>query len=136
MEEIKLRFVKEDGSFANDIALIKGKPFREVNPTDNRFVRVYDQDGYGIDYYNNWATYKLAKDIIGIDRFTGKKDVYGVDIYESDIVKLNYDDCLRVVEYVESEGCFKLRHLKEYCEGYYMNDGNIEVVGNLWQDRV
>ena len=38
MKEFKLRFLREDGEFVNDIALINGKPFRKENPINKNVV--------------------------------------------------------------------------------------------------
>ena len=131
MREIKFRFVKEDGTFSGDVALIKGKPYREVNPTDNKFVRVFDDRGHSTDYYNNWATYKIAKDIIDINMYTGLKDYNGKDVYEGDLIQ-DIDYGIMECKYLHgsfvwySKNGFNIK-LMNYIP-------NIEVIGNIYEN--
>jgi len=52
-----------------------------------KYVRVFEKDGCGADYYSNWDYDKFfSKSLLFMERL-GIKDIKEVDIYEDDIVR-------------------------------------------------
>jgi len=89
-----------------------------------------DVHGGGLSRYMNGPRYELMQ-------FTGLKDMCGVMIYESDTVKCEFDDQIRVIEWSYEEACFKARSIlgQPYCEPYYMHECEaFEVTGNIHQN--
>jgi len=74
-------------------------------------------------------------------QFTGLSDKQGVEIYEGDIIKANLPyGKLFVVNWVNTRGAFMLAGATEQDfaaydrEGYKLNAGKKEIVGNIYQN--
>lgn len=86
--------------------------------------------------------YEVRPETIG--EFTGLKDCKGVDIYESDIVDIEYRGkrFTGVVTWNQQSASFIFKNEKRYCEivsmaasgdGYNVKLDNVEVTGNIYQ---
>lgn len=86
----------------------------------------------GINFYCNWDI-DVATDF-AVMQFTGLTDVNGVEIYEGDICIWYINDLERLGEVYYHDQSFEMRSPSMGYIGWDANRGEIEVIGNIYQN--
>jgi uncharacterized phage protein (TIGR01671 family) len=128
MREIKFRSWDKKYNYMIESEDIHPRVMNECITGDGRVLDVIENSSYmGTDV--NYED--ISNDRI-LMQFTGLKDKNGKEIYEGDIVDVNYFGRKEVVEFFVNAGfaCF----MPFLDDGHHWNSFNCEVVGNIYEN--
>lgn len=109
------------------------------NPKVNKWVYGYLADDYHISEKNELGYTYIRKETIG--EYTGLKDQNGKEIYEGDVVAMQFQRaCKRkkaVIKYIDKYAGFVLTETLKEKENTSLGDyqmENVEVIGNIYDN--
>jgi uncharacterized phage protein (TIGR01671 family) len=107
MREIKFR-AWDGEKMRHDIAVIGGMAAVEENPDGDSYHGTIVTKSGNIDLYSDWAKYKVKS--WSLMQYTGLKDKNGVEIWESDIIKIDDPEDKSTAEIVFADGAFRKKY--------------------------
>lgn len=116
--------------------LYRGPAFSSKNHDFNWHEKVYTLAQLVEKSLAELCDVHASSELVAARQFTGKKDVAGKEIFYGDIVRCSLCSELKMVDWCVESCCFVMRHLPNhpYSENYFMDEGEIEVLGNLWRN--